>query len=772
MRTRFLHLLALVVLCIGAVTGGGALAQDGPGDPFVPITPDNVAQLGVVTDLEHPFQYIQVLLSPDSKSLAYETYDGGLILRDLAYDINKMPQTGYISSFDKAFSPDGTLLALATAEGSPRNFILRIWDIQTLTELTVLRPPGLGEDMSLAVTFSPDGQYLAAVGKDGQVWLWNATALRENPSGVEPTPFTTVNGHANSLVFSTDGALLAVSYGSHITYNLDTYQYEFVESENFVRVWNLAENAEVFTISDGLDAGVQGIAFSPDGRMLAAAVCGALVSGDECSGSRLHLWSTADGALLRTLVDYEADVTGRFFTFGPVFSPDGTILAIGTRLWDASGSVHFWDPATGELRASAQGSEPVYFNADGSLVAFLGGDECNSLRLWDTTTWQEVYAYDAGPGTDIARGMWSLDGALIAFSVSDSTTRMSHVMVLGIPNTAYVAPTGTSTYAKGVSAETIEARFGDGPEICVIETGEALLAVAHSPAGDVLVYAGGPGCEGPVWIPAAGADWGEAANLSVLATIPGPEPYEQLPPLDYLPEGWQVCTDAQGWAPFPEGAPKLTVQQVNERTREQARKLIPAEYLATRPEEVNILLCEGMRKVPYETCYYTGGVTATRMRYDKVMMLVNYETGGIIAETTYRGGDPDPCPQYVSAGGDRPGFLSQVGPETWAPWAVEQLEANAHGSHAVPRTVVNVDALNARAEPSTESEILQKLAFNTPVNLIARNEAGDWAAALLPDMSQAWLFVDLLKVAPQTDIAALPVAAGPAVDVIVPSPRP
>lgn len=51
------------------------------------------------------------------------------------------------------------------------------------------------------------------------------------------------------------------------------------------------------------------------------------------------------------------------------------------------------------------------------------------------------------------------------------------------------------------------------------------------------------------------------------------------------------------------------------------------------------------------------------------------------------------------------------------------------------------------------------------MNLIARNEAGDWVVALLPDMTKAWLYVSLLQVATATDVNALPVVSGPATDV-------
>jgi WD40 repeat protein len=71
-----------------------------------------------------------------------------------------------------------------------------------------------------------------------------------------------------------------------------------------------------------------GVAFSPDGRLLATA------SVDETA----RLWDPATGEHLRTLTGHDGPVLGVAFSPGG-FSPDGRLLATASddkmaRLWD------------------------------------------------------------------------------------------------------------------------------------------------------------------------------------------------------------------------------------------------------------------------------------------------------------------------------------------------------------------------------------------------------------------------------------------------------
>jgi WD40 repeat protein len=149
----------------------------------------------------------------------------------------------------------------------------------------------------------------------------------------------------------------------------------------------------------GHSAGVQAVAFSPDGTVLA-------------SGSKDHtvkLWALATGRLIRTLSGHTEGVTS------VAFSPDGKILATGS--WDikgglaaqppsydpytpgksfapmpTTGQVRLWDAVSGrQLRSIAgitTGVQSVRFSPDGKMLATAGLQ--SGTELWDVATGREL----------------------------------------------------------------------------------------------------------------------------------------------------------------------------------------------------------------------------------------------------------------------------------------------------------------------------------------------------------------------------------------------
>ena len=86
----------------------------------------------------------------------------------------------------------------------------------------------------------------------------------------------------------------------------------------------------------GHTGSVCGVAFSPDGRLLATA------SDDETA----RLWDPATGEHLRTLTGHDQHAV-----YGVAFSPDGRLLATAS----CDGTARLWDPATGEHRRTLTG---------------------------------------------------------------------------------------------------------------------------------------------------------------------------------------------------------------------------------------------------------------------------------------------------------------------------------------------------------------------------------------------------------------------------------
>jgi WD40 repeat protein len=223
-----------------------------------------------------------------------------------------------------------------------------------------------------------------------------ASTLPELPSHqnalVLPTRMTrTLKGHTNAVygvAFSPDGRLLATT------------------SYDMVRLWEpiTGEHLRTLTCKDGE---VYVAAFSPDGRVLA-------------TGShyfRVQLWDPTNGEHLRTLT----------FPIGPLlvgvaFSPDGRLLAVNS--YDEH-SASLWDPATGEhlrtLTGHASSVAGVAFSPDGRLLATTSYDK--TVRLWDPTSGEHLRTL-GGHTSGVYGVAFSPDGQLLATASSDETARL------------------------------------------------------------------------------------------------------------------------------------------------------------------------------------------------------------------------------------------------------------------------------------------------------------------------------------------------------------
>jgi WD40 repeat protein/DNA-binding SARP family transcriptional activator len=138
-----------------------------------------------------------------------------------------------------AYAPDGT--TVATALGTRADVLL--WDAATGQILRTFHPdPG---DTMRAITYSPDGKYLAAGGNTGTLYLWDVA------SGKEVRRFVGHNSNVErALAFSPDGRYL-VSGGFDQT----------------VRVWDIASGQELRRLAGYTDV-VTKVAYTPDGQRL------------------------------------------------------------------------------------------------------------------------------------------------------------------------------------------------------------------------------------------------------------------------------------------------------------------------------------------------------------------------------------------------------------------------------------------------------------------------------------------------------------------------
>jgi WD40 repeat protein len=359
-----------------------------------------------------------VAFSPDGTLLATASADRTARLWDVQTGTTRTTLTGHTSSvLGIAFSPDGTLLATASHDQSAR-----IWDVQTGTTRTTLT----GHRAWLnSVAFSPDGTLLATASHDRTTRIWDVQT---------GTTRTTLTGHTSSVLgiaFSPDGTTLIAT----------------ASDDRTTRIWDVQTGTTRTTLTGHILA-VRGVAFSPDGTLLAtASIDGTIRLWDVQTGTTRTILTrhddavssvafASDGTLLATT---SADGTARLWdvqtgttrttTFidhrtrlnAVAFSPDGTLFATAS----ADSTARLWDTQTGTTRTILTGHDnwvnAVAFSPDGALLATASADD--TARLWDTQT-GTTRTILTGHDTRVNAVAFSPDGTLVATASDDGTARI------------------------------------------------------------------------------------------------------------------------------------------------------------------------------------------------------------------------------------------------------------------------------------------------------------------------------------------------------------
>lgn len=424
----------------------------------------------------------------------------GLSLHDAATldELFFFPAYGWKAGL--APTPDGRHVALI-AEGG-----VQLWDVAGGQMLPLPEPAGGikkvawgagGETLAVLRSALVDGEYRDSVD------VLELSSLLDSRADAGRLLYR-LDGFATAvsgLAFSPDGRVLATSR-----------QADWRAPEvPTLALWDAASGQPLPLEGEWRDApgGLQELAFSPDGRLLAGAAISTLVA-----------WETAGGALLASLENGGAVST-------LAWSADGRLLAAGS----PDGAVRVWDPAAGAQRATVAGHTAgvvrVAFDPaaspEGALLLATASAR-DGVQLWAGDTGRRLaHRPQVGHTGEVTALTYSPDGRLLATASTDETIRLwdgAGGEPLGTMDAAGMADGSLCacfwSLAIGPDGETLAAGSTDAlVRLWSVETGELLgqsgaptdlvHSLAFSPDGRRLAAGDG---DGHLWA------WDLAAPLS------------------------------------------------------------------------------------------------------------------------------------------------------------------------------------------------------------------------------------------------------------------
>jgi DNA-binding beta-propeller fold protein YncE len=253
---------------------------------------------------------------------------------------------------------------------------------------TAPRTPGHWHYVS-SVVFSPDGRTLATgmtagTGNSADAPLSSGETFLWNVATGKRT-LTLAGAGDSGEAFSPDGKVLAAASGT---------------GQSSLYFWNATTGKRAADLGN-IHAAIGDVAFSPDGRVLTA----------ENTNGVVYLWNMVTRQLIFT-IGKSADP----FTYGMAISPDsqtlGTLQNSGAR-----DHAYLWNLATNRIYATltAPGHpqvSSVTFSPDGKMIALSGLD--GKTSLWDAATRRFLAAFTDPDSSGATTAAFSPDGGMLA----------------------------------------------------------------------------------------------------------------------------------------------------------------------------------------------------------------------------------------------------------------------------------------------------------------------------------------------------------------------
>jgi DNA-binding SARP family transcriptional activator/WD40 repeat protein len=379
-------------------------------------------------------------ISPDGATVAVGSPTGQVSFVDSSTGQGR-PGTGAHGSAvtSLTYSPDGRSVV---STGNDNKVI--VWDPQTAQSAEVLAAPA---EQVQYVAFSPDGTTLYTSSLGGVLLEWDLTGDRSFGRHFAVGPGSpccrTVLPPAPPLALSPNGSTFAVRLGTstvglfsaHTLHELASFTIgpkgtmitalawsptrpvlAVAGYSGLVQLWRvdgtprLARSLTGLYAVPGAPEAVQALAFSPDGRFLAASdssrtdtrgIAGiGLLTQYGTKFAVLAIWRASNGTLVVPQIDLGA---GQGPADALAFSRHGGLLAASR----PDSSVLILDPATGQVRhwvhpLGADETVSLAFAPNGTLATGTGG---GIVQLWNPASGDQIagpVAVAAGPVTSIA----------------------------------------------------------------------------------------------------------------------------------------------------------------------------------------------------------------------------------------------------------------------------------------------------------------------------------------------------------------------------------